>query len=149
MTRSTNIRIKFPGKKADILNLRVEGLGLSVRAYNTLMMAGLGTVGEVVSLRLDQVGKVRLMSRKSAKEIEGKIHSLGLLFADETKEGLSFEIALMWLKKGCKVKRRGQEDDQAISIADKSLVPLEDMTHDDWMVVCDKKGKEKEGIQKG
>ena len=60
------------------LNLTIEELDLSVRAYNCLKRANINTVGELVTRNQEDMMKVRNLGRKSLEEVEQKLAGLGL-----------------------------------------------------------------------
>ncbi|MBQ2954122.1 MAG: DNA-directed RNA polymerase subunit alpha [Clostridia bacterium] len=61
-----------------VLEMTIEELELSVRAYNCLKRAGINTVAELVQRNQDDMMKVRNLGRKSLEEVEQKLHELGL-----------------------------------------------------------------------
>ncbi len=65
-------------KKEKILEMTIEELDLSVRAYNCLKRAGINSVAELVQKNEDDMMKVRNLGRKSLEEVEQKLHGLGL-----------------------------------------------------------------------
>ena len=65
-------------KKDKILDMTIEELDLSVRAYNCLKRAGINNVAELVLKNQEDMMKVRNLGRKSLEEVEQKLNSLGL-----------------------------------------------------------------------
>ena len=61
-----------------LLNLTIEELDLSVRAFNCLKRAGINTVEDLVQLTEEDFMKLRNLGRKSFEEVLEKIQSLGL-----------------------------------------------------------------------
>lgn len=61
-----------------VLDMTIEELELSVRAYNCLKRAGINTVTELVQRSPDDMMKVRNLGRKSMEEVEQKLKELGL-----------------------------------------------------------------------
>ena len=61
-----------------VLEMTIEELELSVRAYNCLKRAGINTVAELVQRNQDDMIKVRNLGRKSPDEVEQKLTALGL-----------------------------------------------------------------------
>ena len=61
----------------------IEELELSVRSYNCLKRAGISNVEELVEKTEDELMHVRNLGKKSLKEVEDKIYSLGLSFKSE------------------------------------------------------------------
>ena len=65
-------------KKDKILEMTIEELDLSVRAYNCLKRAGINNVSELVTKNQEDMMKVRNLGRKSLEEVEQKLSALGL-----------------------------------------------------------------------
>ena len=65
-------------KKDKVLEMTIEELDLSVRAYNCLKRAGINSVAELVLKNQDDMMKVRNLGRKSLEEVEQKLSGLGL-----------------------------------------------------------------------
>ncbi|MGI6621120.1 MAG: DNA-directed RNA polymerase subunit alpha [Bacillota bacterium] len=63
-----------------LLEMPVEGLELSMRAFNCLKRAGINTVGELIQKTEAEISKVRNMGKKSLAEVKGKLAELGLAF---------------------------------------------------------------------
>jgi DNA-directed RNA polymerase subunit alpha len=68
----------------DLYNMPVEKLDLSVRAMNCLRRSGINTVGELVSLGEKELLSLRNFGQKSRQEVEEKLQTLGLSFAQST-----------------------------------------------------------------
>ena len=64
--------------KDKVLEMTIEELELSVRAFNCLKRAGINTVGELVQKNEDDMMKVRNLGRKSLEEVQEKLQELGL-----------------------------------------------------------------------
>jgi len=64
----------------------VEKLDLSVRAMNCLRRSGINTVGELVSLGEKELLSLRNFGQKSRQEVEEKLQTLGLSFAQGAAE---------------------------------------------------------------
>ena len=62
------------------LEMTIDELDLSVRAYNCLKRASLNTVAELAAKTEEDMMKVRNLGRKSLKEIKEKLEALGLGF---------------------------------------------------------------------
>lgn len=60
------------------LDLTIEEMDLSVRAYNCLKRAGINTVAELVQRNEDEMMKVRNLGRKSLEEVAQKLEAMGL-----------------------------------------------------------------------
>ncbi len=60
------------------LEMTIEELDLSVRAFNCLKRAGINTVGELVQKNQEDMMKVRNLGKKSLEEVEQKLTLLGL-----------------------------------------------------------------------
>ncbi len=65
-------------RKDKVLEMTIEELDLSVRAYNCLKRAGINTVSELVQKNQEDMMKVRNLGRKSLEEVEQKLEALGL-----------------------------------------------------------------------
>ena len=65
-------------KKDKVLEMTIEELDLSVRAYNCLKRAGINSVAELVQKNEDDMMKVRNLGRKSLEEVQQKLEALGL-----------------------------------------------------------------------
>ena len=61
-----------------VLEMTIEELDLSVRAYNCLKRAGINTVAELVQRNQEDMMKVRNLGRKSLEEVEQKLEALNL-----------------------------------------------------------------------
>ena len=64
--------------KEKVLEMTIEELELSVRAYNCLKRAGINSVAELVQRNQEDMMKVRNLGRKSLEEVEQKLQELGL-----------------------------------------------------------------------
>lgn len=69
-------------KKEKVLEMTIEELDLSVRAYNCLKRAGINTVSELVQRDQEDMMKVRNLGKKSLEEVEQKLIALGLGLKD-------------------------------------------------------------------
>ncbi len=69
---------KEDDKKEKVLEMTIEELDLSVRAYNCLKRAGINTVSELVQRNQEDMMKVRNLGRKSLEEVEQKLEALNL-----------------------------------------------------------------------
>ena len=65
-------------KSERLLDMTIEELDLSVRAYNCLKRAGINTVNELVQKNQEDMMKVRNLGKKSLEEVEQKLQALGL-----------------------------------------------------------------------
>jgi len=70
----------------DVYNMPVEQLNLSVRAMNCLRRSGINTVGELISTDINDLLSLRNFGQKSKQEIDERLKSLGLSFADVLSE---------------------------------------------------------------
>jgi len=67
-----------------ILEMTIEELDLSVRAFNCLKRAGVNSVGDLISKSPDEMMKVRNLGKKSLEEVISKLETLGFnLSSDE------------------------------------------------------------------
>ncbi len=82
--KNTEIVIE-PGenKRDKVLEMTIEELDLSVRAYNCLKRAGINTVEDLINRTEEDMIKVRNLGRKSLDEVIGKINALGLILRKE------------------------------------------------------------------
>lgn len=67
----------------ELYSIHVEELDLTLRSFNCLKRAGIDTVGDIVSKSKDEMAKIKNFGKKSLDEVEDKIHSMGLEFAEE------------------------------------------------------------------
>ena len=82
--KNTEIVIeKDNDKKEKVLEMTIEELDLSVRAYNCLKRAGINTVEDLINRTEDDMIKVRNLGRKSLDEVIGKLNALGLALRKE------------------------------------------------------------------
>ena len=63
--------------KEKVLEMTIEELDLSVRAFNCLKRAGVNTVGDLISKSQEDMMKVRNLGKKSLEEVVQKLQSLG------------------------------------------------------------------------
>ena len=63
------------------VNMAIEDLDLTVRSYNCLKRAGIGTVQELTEKTEDEMSRVRNLGKKSLKEVKEKLAELNLTFA--------------------------------------------------------------------
>ena len=64
--------------KEKVLEMTIEELDLSVRAFNCLKRAGINTVAELTQRNQEDMMKVRNLGKKSLEEVEQKLIALGL-----------------------------------------------------------------------
>ena len=78
--QSVAISTKEPEEKNNdkVLEMTIEDLDLSVRAYNCLKRAGINTVQELTLMRPEDLMKVRNLGKKSMEEVVQKLQALGL-----------------------------------------------------------------------
>ena len=65
------------------LEMPIEDLDFSVRAYNCLKRANINTLGDLIEKSELEMMKVRNLGKKSLKEVMDKIREMGLRFKDE------------------------------------------------------------------
>ena len=65
-------------RREKVLEMTIEELDLSVRAYNCLKRAGINSIAELVQKDQEDMMKVRNLGRKSLEEVEQKLCGLGL-----------------------------------------------------------------------
>lgn len=63
--------------KEKVLEMTIEELDLSVRAFNCLKRAGVNTVSDLINKSQDEMMKVRNLGKKSLEEVLTKLDSLG------------------------------------------------------------------------
>ncbi|MHB8073316.1 DNA-directed RNA polymerase subunit alpha [Desulfosporosinus fructosivorans] len=73
-------------KAKEILNIPIEDLKLSVRAYNSLKRTGVNTLEDLTQKTGEDMVKMRNLGRKSIEEVECKLKELGLTFRAEEEE---------------------------------------------------------------
>ena len=62
------------------INMSIDDLDLTVRSYNCLKRAGIGTVEELTQKTEDEMSRVRNLGKKSLKEVKEKLAELNLSF---------------------------------------------------------------------
>ena len=76
--KSTEIMVEKDDKgKEKALEMTIEELDLSVRAFNCLKRAGVNTVADLINKSQDEMMKVRNLGKKSLEEVLAKLDSLG------------------------------------------------------------------------
>lgn len=75
---NVNFQQETDDKKEKVLEMTIEELELSVRAFNCLKRAGINTVAELVQRNQEDMMKVRNLGKKSLEEVEQKLIGLGL-----------------------------------------------------------------------
>ena len=78
VVNKTTVVEKTDTQHNKVLELTIEELDLSVRAYNCLKRAGINSVSELVQKNQEDMMKVRNLGRKSLEEVEQKLSALGL-----------------------------------------------------------------------
>ena len=81
--------------KEKVLEMTIEELDLSVRAFNCLKRAGINTVAELVQRNQEDMMKVRNLGKKSLEEVEQKLIGLGLALKSSTNNTFSREEPVM------------------------------------------------------
>lgn len=66
-----------------VLQMEIEELDLSVRAFNCLTRAGIKTVEELTQMTEEDFKKVRNLGKKSTEEVRQKLQSLGFDFKED------------------------------------------------------------------
>ncbi len=76
------VQVGFSDRETDtqtkVLEMTIEELDLSVRAFNCLKRAGINTVAELVQRNQEDMMKVRNLGKKSLEEVEQKLAALGM-----------------------------------------------------------------------
>ena len=60
-----------------VLEMTIEELDLSVRAFNCLKRAGVNSVGDLINKSPEEMMKVRNLGKKSLEEVMSKLEALG------------------------------------------------------------------------
>jgi DNA-directed RNA polymerase subunit alpha len=68
---------------AEIYNLPIEALNLSMRTYNSLRRHGLTLVGEVLDMREDELLNIKNFGRKSLDELQERLAQSELRWPDQ------------------------------------------------------------------
>jgi DNA-directed RNA polymerase alpha subunit len=76
------------------LNMTIEELDLSVRAYNCCKRANILTVGDLIKKTGEDMMKVRNMGKKSLDEIQKKLEMMGLSLLDCPEEEDEDEVPI-------------------------------------------------------
>lgn len=69
--------------KEKVLEMTIEELDLSVRAFNCLKRAGVNTVNDLINKTPEEMMKVRNLGKKSLEEVMSKLNSLGFNLSKE------------------------------------------------------------------
>jgi len=69
-----------------ILELPIERLNLSLRAYFCLKNFSIHTINDLINYKTSDLYRVRNLGSKCYDEIINKIHELGFCFEDEKEE---------------------------------------------------------------
>lgn len=69
--------------KDKILEMTIEELDLSVRAFNCLKRAGVNSVGDLINKSPEEMMKVRNLGKKSLEEVIAKLEGLGFNLTDD------------------------------------------------------------------
>ena len=69
--------------KEKVLEMTIEELDLSVRAFNCLKRAGVNTVNDLINKSPEEMMKVRNLGKKSLEEVISKLESLGFNLSKE------------------------------------------------------------------
>ncbi len=74
---------KQEDSKQKKLEMPIDDLDFSVRAYNCLKRAGISTLGDLTEKSELEMMKIRYLGKKTLKEVIEKIKDMGLKFRDE------------------------------------------------------------------
>ena len=69
-----------------LLQLTIEELDLSLRAFNCLKRADLNTVGDILEIPIDELSRIKNFGKKSFTEVKAKIEDLGLELKENEDE---------------------------------------------------------------
>lgn len=67
------------GFDVEILGIRFDEMGLSVRSANCMIAKGYETVGDIIALRDDQITEIRNFGQKSIAEVAFALNRLGIV----------------------------------------------------------------------
>ena len=70
-------------EKEKVLEMTIEELDLSVRAFNCLKRAGVDTVADLISKSQEDMMKVRNLGKKSLEEVLNKLDELGFALSSD------------------------------------------------------------------
>lgn len=73
-------------EKEKVLEMTIEELDLSVRAFNCLKRAGVDTVADLIGKSQEDMMKVRNLGKKSLEEVLNKLDALGFTLSSENEE---------------------------------------------------------------
>ena len=74
---------KVETQRDKVLEMTIEELDLSVRSFNCLKRANIGTVADLISKTEDEMMRVRNLGRKSLEEVINKLAMMGLSLASD------------------------------------------------------------------
>ena len=74
---------KQEDSKLKKLEISIDDLDFSVRAYNCLKRAGVNTLGDLTEKSELEMMKIRNLGKKSLKEVIDKIKDMGLKFRED------------------------------------------------------------------
>ena len=63
--------------KDKVLEMTIEELDLSVRAFNCLKRAGVNSVGDLINKSPEEMMKVRNLGKESLEKVMSKLEALG------------------------------------------------------------------------
>lgn len=69
-----------------LLSTNIEDLDLSLRSFNCLKRANIGTVGDIVAKSVEELWKIKNFGKKSFAEVESKMEELRLTLRSEAEE---------------------------------------------------------------
>ena len=83
MSSTEILEQKEESGKEKALEMTIEELDLSVRAFNCLKRAGINTVQDLISKSPEEMMKVRNLGKKSLEEVVSKLASLNFTLASD------------------------------------------------------------------
>jgi DNA-directed RNA polymerase subunit alpha len=83
MSSTEILEKKEESGKEKALEMTIEELDLSVRAFNCLKRAGVNTVQDLVSKSPEEMMKVRNLGKKSLEEVMAKLASLNFTLSED------------------------------------------------------------------
>ena len=113
--------------KEKVLEMTIEELDLSVRAFNCLTRAGVNSVNDLINKSPEEMMKVRNLGKKSLEEVVSKLRSLGLDFNKDEEEsqidvspqaqvkGVNINARYTQTRQNCRSQNRDAQSDGDLS----------------------------------
>ena len=71
---------------AEVMEMPIEDLDLSVRSFNCLKRAGINTVADLIAKSKDELMQIKYFNQKTFDEVESKLDELGIKLRSNTVE---------------------------------------------------------------